>query len=416
MASLATADSDVQSDELGDLLELHRHKIEQLKERLSDILVDNPETVSGTNYDDIWILRYVLSNASDPASDKGIKKAEDSMRKSITWRRQHAAALKAISEGQPVPFDSKFKEYNAVFRIYGNDGGPINIVCLSGSNPGALMDNASFKTVEEYLLMTKEEDYLICDRKTRESRKLVKMVSIIDMHDYGLFDGGGDRRFAKALGQTSNVSSDLYPQLLAKTIVVNTPTFISFVVRMMKLFMSERTFSKIAFLPVCGHGEPPSSGRIEDMIPNISSGALPDFFNGALDTSSIDLKKKKAHLDETSTVTIPARTCNECQLNVQEAGAMIAYLIAVKERNVIVSADLHNENGDPITLFEARKVESSEGTLIGTWKAPLAGRLIIKFDNGYSRFRSKTVRYCIKLVMEADKEADDGAPSDSDGV
>ena len=96
MASLATANSDVQSDELGDLLELHRHKIEQLKERLSDILVDNPETVSGTNYDDIWILRYVLSNASDPASDKGIKKAEDSMRKSITWRRQHAVALKAI--------------------------------------------------------------------------------------------------------------------------------------------------------------------------------------------------------------------------------------------------------------------------------------------------------------------------------
>ena len=48
--------------------------------------------------------------------------------------------------------------------------------------------------------------------ETRRLRKLVKMVSHY-MHDYGLFSGGSDRRFAKALGNSSNTSSDLYPQL-----------------------------------------------------------------------------------------------------------------------------------------------------------------------------------------------------------
>ena len=94
---------------------------------------------------------------------------------------------------------------------------------------------------------------------------------------------------------------------------------------------------------------------------------------------------------------------------------MIAYLISVQERNVIVTAQLHNENGEPITLFESRKVESTEGTLIGTWKAPLPGRLVLKFDNSYSRFRSKTVRYCVKLVMDADAHDPLENPSDSDG-
>ena len=412
MASLAATEA---PDELGQLLEFHEQHIEALKSNLKDLLVSNPETESGTKYDDIWILRYVLSNCADPKSDKGLKRAEDSIRKSISWRRKNAATLKDILEGKPVPFDAKFKEFIAVFRLFGDDGGPINIVCLNGSSPGSLMDNASFDQVEEYLLMTKEEDYVICDAKTRESRKLVKMISIIDMYDYGMFRGGSDRRFAKALGRSSNVSTDLYPQLLGKTIVCNTPTFINWCIRLIKLFMSERTFSKISFLPICGHGEPGTSGNIQDYI-KVDPAGLPDFLNGKVDTSTLNLNKTKDKKnDESVTVTIPARTCNECQLNVTEAGAMIAYLICVQDRNVMVNAQLHNENGEPITLFDRRKVEATEGTLVGTWKAPLPGRLVIKFDNSYSRFRSKTVRYCIKLVMDADANEPMESPSDSDG-
>ena len=155
MASLAATEA---PDELGQLLEFHEQHIEALKSNLKDLLVSNPETESGTKYDDIWILRYVLSNCADPKSDKGLKRAEDSIRKSISWRRKNAATLKDILEGKPVPFDAKFKEFIAVFRLFGDDGGPINIVCLNGSSPGSLMDNASFDQVEEYLLMTKEED------------------------------------------------------------------------------------------------------------------------------------------------------------------------------------------------------------------------------------------------------------------
>ena len=401
-------------DELSELLAKYKSHIEILKSWTKDVLVDDPDTESGTLYDDIWILRYVLSNAKDPTSEKGLKQAENAIRRSILWRKENAATLKKIKGGGAVPFDDFVKKYLSVFRSFGKDGGPINFVSLKHSNPGGLMDTASFEQVEEYLVMTKEEDMIICDRETRRLRKLVKMVSVIDMHDYGLFSGGSDRRFAKALGNSSNTSSDLYPQLLGMSIVCNTPTFITWLVRLMKLFLSDRTFSKVKFLTYCGHGEPPESGKLSDFV-EVDDDQVPDFLNGSLDSSKLNLVRENSEkVDEAVSITIPARTCNECRLVITEAGSMIAYLIAVKDRNVIVSAYLNNDDGEPIVLFEPRKVDASEGTLIGTWKAPLPGKLVIKFDNSYSRFRSKTVRYCIKLVSDKDKEIE--ALSDSDGM
>ena len=263
--------------------------------------------------------------------------------------------------------------------------------------------------------MTKEEDMLICDKETRKQRKLVKMVSVVDMYDYSLFSGGSDRRFAKALGSSSATSTDLYPQLLGMSIVCNTPTFITWLVRLMRLFLSERTFKKVKFLTYCGHGEPPEAGKLSDLV-EMEDDQIPDFLNGTLDSKKLNLVREKSEKNEEAvSITIPARTCNECRLTVNEAGAEIAYLIAVKERNVIVTAFLNNENGVPIVLFEPRKVDASEGNLIGTWKAPLPGKLVLKFDNSYSRFRSKTVRYCIKLVSDGDMDVE-GMTSDSDGI
>ena len=81
-------------DELSELLAKYKSHIEILKSWTKDLLVDDPDTESGTLYDDIWILRYVLSNAKDPTSEKGLKQAENAIRRSILWRKEIAATLK----------------------------------------------------------------------------------------------------------------------------------------------------------------------------------------------------------------------------------------------------------------------------------------------------------------------------------
>ena len=71
----------------------------------------------------------------------------------------------------------------------------------------------------------------------------------------------------------------------------------------------------------------------------------------------------------------------------------------------LMNAKIIND-GPELTLFESRKVNATEGTITGNWVAPLAGTLVITFDNSYSMLRSKTVRYCIKVVSKQDANLD----------
>ena len=111
-----------------------------------------------------------------------------------------------------------------VFRSFQKNKGPINFVVVDHSSTKALMDDHPFEKVQQFCLFTREDDFQICDRLTRETRKLVKTVTVVDLYGMSVFSGDADKRFAKALGDSSNISSDLYPQFLLKTIVINLPS------------------------------------------------------------------------------------------------------------------------------------------------------------------------------------------------
>jgi hypothetical protein len=70
--------------EIDDLMDLHRNHLNQLKERLSDLKLSKCDVTPP--YDDIFLLRYLLSNAKNPSSDKGIDTAEAVSKKHVMLR------------------------------------------------------------------------------------------------------------------------------------------------------------------------------------------------------------------------------------------------------------------------------------------------------------------------------------------
>ena len=60
--------------EIDDLMDLHRKHLDELKTRLADLALESRDVTPP--YDDIFLLRYLLSNAKDPLADKGMDKAE----------------------------------------------------------------------------------------------------------------------------------------------------------------------------------------------------------------------------------------------------------------------------------------------------------------------------------------------------
>ena len=60
--------------EIDDLMDLHRNHLDELKTRLADLKLEARDVTPP--YDDIFLLRYLLSNAKDPSASKGMDKAE----------------------------------------------------------------------------------------------------------------------------------------------------------------------------------------------------------------------------------------------------------------------------------------------------------------------------------------------------
>ena len=96
---------------------------------------------------------------------------------------------------------------------------PLFIVRTGYCNLKGLMNACTMDEVARLATISKEVAFAECDKKTRKTRQLVKMISIIDLEGFSMF--GGDSRFHKALGESSKQAAVYYPQLLGKTVLIS---------------------------------------------------------------------------------------------------------------------------------------------------------------------------------------------------
>ena len=55
-------------------------------------------------------------------------------------------------------------------------------------------------------------------------------------------------------------------------------------------------------------------------------------------------------------------------------------------------------NGETQVIVEETSVVSADGASTGSTKVPVCGQLVIRFDNSYSMFTSKTVKFRFDTV------------------
>jgi len=132
----------------------------------------------------------------------------------------------------------------------------------------------------QHMLAQNERNFRLCDRLTRETGRLCKLVVIIDGAQVSLFKF--DRRFPKAQGAVSHLSAVYYPQVLGRTVMVNPPAVFKFMFAVFSVFVSAATKEKFAVCPA-----KPSSGSALD-CPYLARSfgaqaaqALPPFMGGS---------------------------------------------------------------------------------------------------------------------------------------
>ena len=120
---------------LDPLLGEHAAAIAELQAAWTTPLAEARSRCPGTQFDEIFLLRYLLSNDADPA------KAGEQLRKGLEWRIEHADALAACARGDPPALNQIIAPYCvADFAFSTHEGAPVYVVRAGLGDPRRLMD------------------------------------------------------------------------------------------------------------------------------------------------------------------------------------------------------------------------------------------------------------------------------------
>ncbi len=94
------------------------------------------------------------------------------------------------------------------------------------------------------MLYIREQGFLKCDKLTRKTGYLTKLITCNDLHYVSLINGN-DSRFQAVLQKTSHLSEIYYPQLLGRAVLLNMPRFFSAIFSAMKGLMPAKMQEKV---------------------------------------------------------------------------------------------------------------------------------------------------------------------------
>eukprot|EP00123_Amoebidium_parasiticum_P000985 comp11950_c0_seq1/m.6625 comp11950_c0_seq1/g.6625 ORF comp11950_c0_seq1/g.6625 comp11950_c0_seq1/m.6625 type:complete len:317 (-) comp11950_c0_seq1:32-982(-) len=222
------------------LFEKHEKELVALKEKLGDSLKE-------PCVDDLWLLRFVLSHVGN--TDEAV----EAVKSTLAWRKEHTPLVKSAREHQPAPKDNIIRPFmvGGVHEVMADETTILFIIRVGVSDIKGLIVHAKI-TEEElflWLLHQRESLYMKCDKATRESGLLVKSTTVFDLSHLSvkkmLLEGKPPAAFEKAMSRASKLGEDMYPQLVDKTMFVNTPAIFSLFFAFFKKMANKKLLEKV---------------------------------------------------------------------------------------------------------------------------------------------------------------------------
>eukprot|EP00920_Eleutheroschizon_duboscqi_P007320 GHVT01016823.1.p1 GENE.GHVT01016823.1~~GHVT01016823.1.p1 ORF type:complete len:398 (-),score=51.17 GHVT01016823.1:739-1932(-) len=230
-----------------ELLGLHFHRIKNLRKKLGKVLSHVHDSHLSDN---LFLLRYVLSYKGNE------EQAASAIIRATEFRRHHANFVKGC-QSSPFPLADSFfplslRPFLPTIRSLlaacphkqTRQGHPVILVRLGASNLATLMDVVPIDVMVDYIVFSNEVEFWLCDHLTRTHLKLFKTYRLVDLDQLSYYLV--DRRFFSVFKNASMASEFLHPQLVAKTILVNAPGFVRWVVETLKMIgVSKRALAKL---------------------------------------------------------------------------------------------------------------------------------------------------------------------------
>lgn len=407
-SSLNIPEPEFEHGDIDELLVENKDEIAKLRKLLGSDLPK--ETTEFPYYDDIFLLRYILS----------FVKAEDSVervKKTIAWRND--PKFKGMFEACGTDEGRAWEKNELVTTMQKyTAGGPVD--CKKDGAPVIVIRPALGNASKIYDVMTYEEQHMVhfayreiafrqCDAITRKTRKIVKQLLIFDMNGVK-FGEMMDRRAQKVHEPVSKACSNYYPQLQSKFVMIHAPNWIQMVFALMRKILPKRNINKMALCPAsAGKGD---ASKCPYASKFLNAEKVPDFLGGRAKVSDLHPAVSGANLvkkeeEETGTsLTIGARSQQTVTVDVPCGNVEIKWILRLENKGINMSAILKPEDESSDVVIRApvgdgtEKIKAENGLAKGSWDIPKAGTLHVLFDNSYSMLRSKTLSYEFQITFK----------------
>lgn len=394
--------------DVDELLAANAARVEKILTSLKNGTGDDAPSLpvgEGTPYDDIWALRFCLSHDED---DEALATA----RKTLSWRKEHAEMLEKAAKRERVKKFASIERFVAA-DYHGEDkrGNPVYCIRAGISNPSAMMDAHTKDEVLMFMMYRKEIGFLIADERTRRTRKLHKLITVNDLNHVSLM-AGTDKRFQKVLGESSKMSETLYPQLLDRAVLINVPYIFSVIWSMVRGLISAKTKAKVAICP----GDT-LKGDVSKcpFAKHVKMETIPTFMGGTCRCSPgcicgvpNDQKTMVARKDGDGLIAANVAARDKLLAYVEVSrGDKVAWHLQVEEQGVELDVVLRERginSGTPMTVVKRFKHKSGAGVKSEVLESPGDGTLVFTFNNEYSYFNSKNIKYKCENITAVAKE------------
>lgn len=405
------------------LLEQHKDAIAAVRKACPEI----QEIAEFPFYDNIWFLRYMLSF-------KEVGKATEAAKKAFVWRQEYAEILPHapretdMSDALEGPMGRVYKilAQHQVAAVW--DANAIAdkgfLVLLRGAmgRPKAMFNRLTYEENIAVNFLYRESAYRHCDEMTRKTRFLTKQTLVFDV-DGMKFSDIIDPQQQKVYGSVSKVSSYAYPQLIRKMCMVNSPKWMSIVVKIAKAFMPKSAVEKIEiFSSVEKMNRSEFGQNFLDLtkMPAYLGGSvtdLPPVLTGEFiiedqapmvqlkipNRTAIPIKVAIAVPNATFELTALVENFGinfEITIEHGEYDSAAAEAAGDSESNDHDETSFYKLSGKTTVLKEHGKLKSEDGPTRQVFENIGPGIITITWDNQHSMFRNKNVQYLTNIDFE----------------
>mmetsp|Transcript_30733 Transcript_30733/g.56958 ORF Transcript_30733/g.56958 Transcript_30733/m.56958 type:complete len:314 (-) Transcript_30733:97-1038(-) len=261
-ASLSSAGSDGSGADI--VFDSHDERLfvkDLLEEHSSDIgtvraAIQTHPLYDSSRYDDIWILRFVLShkNDVDAASRAAMatmefREAHNLNEKDLRGKIKHLDGVPSSEYGLPhsEKVEHCAEKYAALVTLPDEHRGPIMYIYLSHLHMNKINETMTQEDLKHYTIYINEAVYQVLDSITRKTGRLTKLLKIVDID--GITLKKMNRGHISKDAAASKELDDYFPQLLGGMFIVNQPRLFNLIWKFARPLMPKRVVEKIDFLP-----------------------------------------------------------------------------------------------------------------------------------------------------------------------